>query len=302
MKQNSITLVTSAVLVMIFGFMLFSYQVRQTEVAVVTTFGKYSRSATEPGFRLRWPWPIEKVYEFDKRLQTLESKYDPAYTSEGINILSQVYVGWRISEPQTFLNRFNGDVELAERTLEPVIQNAKSEVIGRHTFNDLVSTNANTLKFDAMETEMLERIRASAKEDGMAVELVGIKRLGLPESTTTAVFQRMNAERQKLITLHLTEGEKEAKIIRANADGEANEILAQAKGEATRIRGNAETEAARYYEVFESNPDLAVFLFQLKAMEESLKNRTHLILDQQTPPLNLLGGAGNLSNSQADQK
>jgi modulator of FtsH protease HflC len=120
---------------------------------------------------------------------------------------------------------------------------------------------------------------------------VGIKRLGLPESITTSVFERMRAERQRLVTSYQTEGDSEAKIIRANADAEANEILADAKAEAIRITGGAELKAQEYYSVFEQKPELAIFLMQLKALEESLKERAHLILDAQTPPLNLLGGA-----------
>jgi modulator of FtsH protease HflC len=292
MKRNPITMITGAVLVVMFMFMLFSYQVRETEVAVVTTFGRYSRSIEEPGFKLRLPWPVEKVYEFDKRLQNFESKYDQTITKDQINIVAQVYVGWRIADARIFLERFNGDLQEAQRTLEPVMRNAKSEVLGTHAFSELVSTNAGQLKFDQIEAEMLNRIRQQAEElYGMKIELVGIKRLGLPESITTSVFERMRAERQRLVTSYQTEGDSEAKIIRANADAEANEILADAKAEAIRITGGAELKAQEYYSVFEQKPELAIFLMQLKALEESLKERAHLILDAQTPPLNLLGGA-----------
>ena len=82
MKQNKITLVTSGVLLVIFLCMLFTFQVRQTEVAVVTTFGKYSRSIGEPGLKGRLPWPIQKVYEFDNRIQTFERKFDETITRE----------------------------------------------------------------------------------------------------------------------------------------------------------------------------------------------------------------------------
>jgi membrane protease subunit HflC len=293
MKKNPITLITGAVLVVLFFFMLFSYQVRETEVAVVTTFGRYSRSITEPGFRFRLPWPIEKVYEFDKRLQNFESKYEQTLTADQNNIVAQVYVGWRIADPRIFLERFNGDVQEAQRTLEPVIRNAKAEVLGAHLFSDLVSTNTGAVTFDRIEEEMLARIRQQAETlYGMKIELVGIKRLGLPESITTSVFERMRAERQRLVATFETEGEREARIIRATADGQAAEILAQAKAEAIRITGEAELKAQEFYEVFEQKPDLAIFLLQLKAMEEALKERTHLILDSQTPPLNLLSGAG----------
>ena len=72
MKQNKITLVTSGVLLLIFLCMLFTFQVRQTEVAVVTTFGRFSRSVTNAGFQWRLPWPVQKVYWFDNRLQIFE--------------------------------------------------------------------------------------------------------------------------------------------------------------------------------------------------------------------------------------
>lgn len=292
MKRNPITLVTATILAILFLFMLFTYQVRQTEIAVVTTFGKYSRTIDEPGFRFRLPWPIERVYEFDNRLQTFESKYNQTITKDQINILAQVYLGWRIADARTFLERFNGDVVEAERAIEPVMRNATSEVLGRHAFGELVTTNLAVLRFDQIEEEILSRIQAQTHVPyGLSVELLGIKRLGLPESITITVFERMRAERQRLVSSFQTEGEREARIIRANADGEANEILAQARAEAIRITGEAESKAQSYYAVFDQSPDLAIFLFQLKALEDSLKDRTHLILDAQTAPLNLFNSA-----------
>jgi membrane protease subunit HflC len=293
MKRNPITIATGAVLALIFLFMLFIFQVRQTEVAVVTTFGKYSRSITNAGFQVRLPWPVQKVYKFDSRIQDFERKFDQTITRDQISVVITVYIGWRIVEPKVFLESFSGDNTKAEQTLEPLVRNAKSGVIGQHAFSDLISTNQAELKFDLVESEMLKAIQAQARSAyGIQVELLGIKRLQLPESITTDVFARMKAERQKLVARFQTEGEREAKIIKASADGQANEILAKAKAEAIRITGEAETKAAGYYAVFEKYPELAVFLFQLKTLEQSLKERTHLILDQQTPPFNLLSGQG----------
>ena len=302
-QRNPITLATGALLVLIFLFMLFSFQVRQTQIAVVTTFDKYSRTCDKPGFQFRLPWPIEKVYEFDHRLQTFESKFDQSITKDQINLLSKVYVGWRIAEPRVFLERHNGDVPDLERKLEEVVRNAKSEVLGLHNFGDLISTNLAELKFDQIEGEMLKRIQDRTRTAGYGIEVeqLGIQQLGLPESITTSVFERMRAERQRLVARFQTEGERDAKIIRANADGRAKEILAEASAEAIRITGQAELQAQQYYAIFEKNPALAVFLVQLKAMEQSLKDRTHLILDQQTPPFNLMTGAGIPSTAPASK-
>jgi membrane protease subunit HflC len=290
MKRNPITLVTGGLLLVIFLAMLFTFQVRKTEIAVVTTFGRYSRSIADPGFCMRLPWPIQKVHKFDRRLQVFESKHDQSITSDQINLIASVFVGWKIAgDARVFLERFNGDVAEVERQLEPVVRNAKSEVLGLHRFSDLVSTNAADLKFDALEREMLERIQPRARSDyGLEIELLGIKRLSLPESITTTVFERMRAERQRLSAKFQAEGERDAKIIRARADGQANEILANARAAAARILGDAEVQAQHHYAVFEKNPELAIFLLQLRALEQSLKEKSHLVLDQKTPPFNLL--------------
>lgn len=292
MKRNPITLITAGVLLVIFFFMLFAFQVRQTEVAVVTTFGRYSRSITNAGFQFRLPWPIQKVYQFDNRIQSFERKFDQTITGDQINMMIAVYVGWRIADPRVFLESFSGDVTKAEERLEPLVRHAKSGVISRHAFSDLISTNETALKFDQIEREILTAVQAQAKGIyGIQIEHLGIKQLGLPESITSTVFERMRAERQRLVSKYQSEGNREASIIRSTADGDATEIIANAKSKAILIAGEAEEKAAGYYAEFEKSPELAVFLIQLKALEQSLKDRTSVIFDQQTTPFNLFNGA-----------
>ena len=52
MKRSPLTLAVAFVLIIVFGLLLFTYQVRKSEVAVVTLFGKIVREKPEPG-RLR---------------------------------------------------------------------------------------------------------------------------------------------------------------------------------------------------------------------------------------------------------
>src|SRR5512136_2887072 len=99
MKRNPLTLIIGLLLILIFGFLLFSFQVRTTEVAVVTTFGKPTRPITEPGLYPKAPWPIQKVWTFDKRTQNFEDKLTQGLTSDSFNLLTSVYVGWSVSDP-----------------------------------------------------------------------------------------------------------------------------------------------------------------------------------------------------------
>jgi membrane protease subunit HflC len=290
MKRNPITFITGGVLVLLFALMLFTFQVRQTDIAVVTTFGKYSRSITNAGFNVRLPWPIQHVYKFDNRIQNLESKFEETPTRDAINVLATVFAGWQIVKPESYLESLNGDPVKAEQTLANLVQNVKNGVIAQHNFGDLISTNEAALKFDQIEQEMLRQVQPQAVANyGIAVRFVGIKQLGLPEAITTRVFERMKAERQTRVKELQAQGEREATIIRAQADSLTNSILTKATSQAIEIAGAAEAKASEYYQVMQKNPDLAIFIFQRNALEQSLKNHATLILDQQTAPFNMLG-------------
>lgn len=288
-KKNPLTLLVGTLLLLIFVALLFCFQVRTTEVAVVTTFGKFSRSITEPGLYLRAPLPIQKIYKFDNRLQNFERKFEQTTTKDAKNLLITVFIGWKVTEPKVFLERFNGDTLKAEQSLENLVRNAKNAVIGSYNFGDLISPDPKQVKFDAVEADILKELKASAQTTyGVSVELVGIKQLGLPESITGKVFERMRAERDRLVKQFNGEGEAKSLEIRSDANRKRDELLAKADADSLRILGEAEAAASKDYAVFEQKPDLAVFLLQLKALVGSLKDRTTLVLDEKIPPLNLL--------------
>jgi membrane protease subunit HflC len=293
MKRSTITLVTAALLVVIFLLLLFTFQVRQTEVAIVTTFGKFSREIKAPGLYGKLPWPIQRVYKFDSRIQSHEAKLEQTVTKDGNLILISTFVGWQISNPRLFLERFDrGDIGRAEQTLGSLVRDTQSSVVARHAFGEFISTNAASLKFDEVEQEITTILQQRAKESyGIDIKFAGIKQLGLPESITAKVFERMREERQRVAKAIQAEGAREASDIRSEAERQRQEILAKAEAEATITRGQAEAEAAKSMGVFEQNPRLATFLLELKALEDSLKDRTTLILDPQTPPFNLLQGS-----------
>ena len=88
MKRNSFTLAIGLLLLVIFGLLLCVFQVRQSEVAVVTTFGKPTRPITDPGAYWKFPPPIQRVYKFDQRIQNFEDRLTEGLTSDGFNLLT----------------------------------------------------------------------------------------------------------------------------------------------------------------------------------------------------------------------
>lgn len=288
MNKRRISIIAGIVLLLIFASILFIFQVRQSQVAVVTTFGSYSRTIEQPGIQFKLPWPIQKVYRFDNRLQNFERKFEQTTTGDAKPLIIEVYVGWRISDPKIFLERFNGDMMKAEQNLESLVRDAKNSVIGQHPFSDLISPREEDLKFDDIEAEIVKAVQTEAKDDyGIDVQYAGIKQLGLPESNTQKVFERMRADRQRLVKQFQGEGESRAMEIRSKAEAESTRILNEARAQAIEIEGQAEAQANEYYKVFQENPELAELLLGLEALEAATKEKTTIVADPNTPPFNL---------------
>jgi membrane protease subunit HflC len=301
MKRNSLIIIIGALLVVIFAFWLCAFQVRTTEVAVVTTFGKPTRSLNEPGLYFKWPPPVQRVYKFDQRIQSsdFENKFREDLTADGFTLLTSVYVGWRITEPGVFLQKFPGGIPAMEQQLATLVSTPKSAIIGKHPLSDLVSANPGGSHFNAIEHEILASVQSQLQTNnyGISIEFLAFKKIGLPEATTDKVFSRMTEERNKLVSAVQYEGESQAKIIRSDADLRASKTLSAAQGVALKIQGEGQTEAAKYLGVFQQNPELASFLFRLNALEDSLKDKSTLIFDQQTEPFTLF--KGDITNSAA---
>src|SRR5258707_12483906 len=136
--KNPLTLAIGLILVAIFVVLLFAFQVRTTEVAVVTTFGKPTRPITDPGPYFKWPWPVQKVHKFDKRIHNFESKFEQVLTSDGYHLLITVYVGWKIGEPQLFFPRFSGSTTRAGVILEGPGRSASRGGDGDNPFHHIV--------------------------------------------------------------------------------------------------------------------------------------------------------------------
>jgi membrane protease subunit HflC len=289
MKKNPLNMTIGALLILIFGLVMFLFQVRVSEVAVVTTFGRPTRPITEPG--LYFKWPMQRVHKLDKRVQNFESKFEEIFTRDGYNLLVMVFAGWRISDPAVFFPKFGGgSIAEAERALDNIVRSAKNEVMGEHAFSDFISTDEKNLKFTQVEQEILQKIQQQLRANnyGIDVAFLGIKRLGLPESVTQRVFERMESERQVLVSSIEARGSSAAEKIKADANRDAAKLVSDADAEATRIRAQGEAEAAKSFAVMNQDPALANFLQRLTALDLFLRERTTLILDQNTSPLDLL--------------
>jgi len=290
MKRNLSIILISAVLVVIFALLLFVFQVRQSEVVILTTFEKPTAQPYDrPGAYFKWPWPIQKVHKFDQRIQNFEDRFTQTLTADNNNLIVTIYTGWKISDAKSFYPKFQSSVPAAQRILEGMLRSAQNAVIGKHNLSDFVNADPKELKFDAIEDEIKQIVQSelSTNDYGIRLEFLGFKRIELPENVTQTVFDRMKNERQKLISKTENEGKAEAQKIASAADRQAAETIANADAAATRIRGEGEAAAAKFLPVFQQNPALANYLLRIDALKQSLNQRATLIFDERTPPFDL---------------
>ena len=287
MKNIAITIFVALVIV-IMCLYLIAFQVRETESALVTRFGKPVREITDPGLYIKWPVPIERVHTFDSRMQVFEADLGETTAKDSVPIIVNTYVVWRIAEPLKFLNAV-GTVKGAEVKLYSQITDTQNRVIGQHSFGEFVNSDSGKIKFKEIEAEMLADLKQTLSDEyGIEVKTLGIKQLKISKDVSKDVFERMKTERNRRTEATIARGEAEAAKIRADANLIKTELLAAAEARAMAIRGQGDAEAAKYYKMLEEEPELAMFLRNIEALEKILKERSTIVIRDDSEPFKLL--------------
>ncbi|MDR1622297.1 MAG: protease modulator HflC [Synergistaceae bacterium] len=257
----------------------------------VSPFGRIRQVSMEAGLKFRFPWPVESVIVFDTRSQYLDSGYTETLTHDKKNVILQTYMVWKIVDPSLFYTSI-GDMDTARQYLNDLLANAKNGVMGGYELVSLVSVKAEDIRMDEIESGIREMVTSGALGNyGIRVETVQIKRLVLPNANVESVFEQMRAERQKYVTQLLSEGERDAAIIRSKADAEAAQIVADGQTRAAAIEAETEKQVAEIYAgAYEKNPDLFTFLKRLTALEDSVSDKTVLIMTGEKSPFSVLTG------------
>ncbi|AEI74754.1 FtsH protease regulator HflC [Candidatus Moranella endobia PCIT] len=114
---------------------------------------------------------------------------------------------------------------------------------------------------------------------GIEVVDVRIKQINLPTEVSDAIYQRMRAEREAVARHHRSQGQEEAEKLRAAADYEVTRTLAEAERQALIIRGEADAKTAKLYaDAFNEDPALYSFIRSLRAYENSFNNNDVMVL------------------------
>ncbi|MHC4739246.1 MAG: protease modulator HflC [Planctomycetota bacterium] len=289
MKNLAITIFVLLV-VIILGLYLFLFQVRETEAALLMTFGEATSESeiTDPGWYFKWPAPIQRVYKFDSRMRVFEPELGETPTKGVVPIIVNTYVVWRIAEPLEFFNSVK-TVKKAEDLLRSQINDTQNNVIGQYNFSDFVNSDKSRIKIEEIQSRMLTDLRQAVRDNyGIEIRTLGIKQLKVSQDVSKDVFVRMRTERNRKTEATIAEGNAEATKIKTDAESKKIELLAAAEARAKAIRGQGDAEAAKYYKMLEADRELAMFLRDVESLKKILEKRSTIVLSADTEPFKLL--------------
>jgi membrane protease subunit HflC len=255
-------------------------------LAILVQLGQPVGGTIGPGLHIKIPI-IQKIIFFENRLLDYDAAPTEILSADKKNLKIANYAKWRIVDPLKFYETVRNTSGALAR-LGDIIDSEIQMELGRYVMTAILAKS---------RAEILAAVRtrcdAWARNYGISVVDVRIKRLDLPPENQQAVYARMRAERDRQAKKYRSEGQEAAIGIRAAADCERTIILAEAYRKAHTIQGQGDAEAARIYaEAFGQDPEFFDFIRTLAASRKALENETILVISPQFEILRFLKESG----------
>jgi modulator of FtsH protease HflC len=217
-----------------------TFIISEGDQGLVLQFGKIERIVQEPGLYFKYPF-IQDLIPLEKRILAAESRPKEYITLDKKRLIVDTVSRWKIVEPKRFYNAVRNN-DGATYRLNDVIDAELREEIANHNFKDFIRE-----KREGIMKQVTEKTAKMAKDLGINVVDVRIKRVDLPEEVQKSVFARMIAERERIAKGYRAEGDEQARKISANANKDKEIILAEAYAKSEALRGEGDAEATAIY-------------------------------------------------------
>jgi membrane protease subunit HflC len=250
------------------------FVVRETERAILLRFGAVTRADVPPG--IHWKWPIaEEVKKTDARILTLDSSPERYFTLEKKPLIVDSFAKWRVEDVEKYYTASSFDETRANRLLAERVNQGLRDQISRRDMHEVISGER-----DLLMEELTESLNETMlREFGVSVIDVRVKRIDLPPEVSSAVYERMNSERQIEARQHRANGRELALGVRADADRQSVVIDAEAYREAEQTRGDGDANAAaRYAKAYNADPEFYTFYRSINAYTKVFDSKGDLLV------------------------
>ena len=207
----------------------------ETQQAVVMRLGEPDRvinrfqpgkdfGSTGAGVSWRLPF-AETVVRIDKRMLTVPMERQQVLSIDQQPLEVDAYARFRIIDPALMV-RSAGSTERVIMQLQPIFSSVLRQELGKRTFQSLLTAERGQAMIN-----IRNNLDVQAREYGAQVIDVRIKSADLPAGTPLdSAFARMTAAKDTEATTIISQGQKNAQLIRADAQAQSAQIYANSFG------------------------------------------------------------------------
>lgn len=253
----------------------FTFVVQEYEVAIKLRLGQIVGDDYRAGLHFKVPI-LNNIKYFDRRIQTLDSRPERFLTVEKKDVIVDSYTKWRIANAAQFFRSTGGNFARTSRLLSERVNTSLRDEFGKRTIQEVVSDDRL-----ALMGLLTKEVNENARDLGIEVVDVRVKKIDLPPEVSESVYQRMRAERERVARDLRAQGAEAAERIRADADRQRTVIVAEAFRESEETRGEGDARASQIYaNAFNQDREFYAFFRSLSAYRDSLgQDRDVMVLE-----------------------
>ncbi len=285
MKINKLLL--PILVVVAFAVYLSFFTVKEINQAIVLQFGDPKKIISKPGLQVKIPF-IQNVVFIDRRILSLDPPPEEVIASDQKRLIVDAYARFKIVDPLKFYISV-GDERVARSRLATIINSRLRSVLGTQSLATLLSED-RTKQMEIIQDD----VNTEAKNFGIEIIDVRIKRADLPQANSEAIYKRMQTEREREAKEFRAKGAEMAVTITSTADKEVTVLLANAKKQSEIMKGEGDGQRNKIFaQAFGKDPEFFAFYRAMQAYEKALiGGDTSLILSPDSDFFKFFGATG----------
>ena len=263
------------------------FVVQEINQAIVLQFGDPKKIITKPGLNYKIPF-IQNVVYLDRRVLNLDNPPEEVIAADQKRLIVDAFARFKIVDPLKFYISV-GNERVARSRLATIINSRIRSVLGTQELATLLSTD-RAVHMGSIQND----VNTEAKNFGITIVDVRIKRADLPQANSEAIFKRMQTEREREAKEFRAQGAEMAAKITSTADKEVTVILANANKESEIMRGEGDGKRNKIFaDAFGRDPQFFGFYRAMQSYEKALiGGDTSMILSPDSDFFKFFGKTG----------
>ena len=262
--MKGVKLIIPAIVIIAVTLFQSLFIVQEISQAIVLQFGDPKKIVTKAGLNFKLPF-IQNVVYLDKRILNLDNDPEEVIAADQKRLIVDAFARFKIVDPLKFYISV-GNERVARSRLSTIINSRIRNVLGQQELQTLLSKDRTK-----QMTLIQEGVNTEAKNFGIEIVDVRIKRADLPQANSDAIYRRMQTEREREAKEFRARGAEMAVTITSTADKEVTVILADAQKKSEIMKGEGDGERNKIFaEAFGRDPEFFAFYRAMQAYETAL--------------------------------